>query len=127
VSVVYNYCLPSPAQSFSGPSPAGLVTIYYCFRFQTSQPGGPGFRIYIPQEQGGPVIPPGTGFLFVASYDLQGYGGGIRNRLHTEFSRNRSYSSLYSLGTDRTENTASNSSSIVACVFFGHYLATAVV
>jgi hypothetical protein len=26
-----------------------------------SQPGGPGPRIYIPQEQGGPVIPPGTG------------------------------------------------------------------
>jgi hypothetical protein len=26
------------------------------------QPGGPGFCIYIPQEQGGPVIPPGTGF-----------------------------------------------------------------
>jgi hypothetical protein len=26
------------------------------------QPGGPGSRIYIPQEQGGPAIPPGTGF-----------------------------------------------------------------
>jgi hypothetical protein len=25
------------------------------------QPGRPGSRIYIPQEQGGPVIPPGTG------------------------------------------------------------------
>jgi hypothetical protein len=25
------------------------------------QPGGPGSRIYIPQEQGGPVKPPGTG------------------------------------------------------------------
>jgi hypothetical protein len=25
------------------------------------QPGGPGSRIYIPQEQGGPVIPPDTG------------------------------------------------------------------
>jgi hypothetical protein len=28
------------------------------------QPGGPGLRIYIPQEQGGPIIPPGTGFPF---------------------------------------------------------------
>jgi hypothetical protein len=27
------------------------------------QPGGPGPRIYIPQEQGGPVIPPGTGLM----------------------------------------------------------------
>jgi hypothetical protein len=26
------------------------------------QPGRPGSRIYIPQEQGGPVIPPSTGF-----------------------------------------------------------------
>jgi hypothetical protein len=26
------------------------------------QPAGPGSRIYTPQEQGGPVIPPGTGF-----------------------------------------------------------------
>jgi hypothetical protein len=47
------------------------------------QPGGPGSRIYIPQEQGGPVITPGTGFPSVASYDSQGYGGGIRPRLHT--------------------------------------------
>jgi hypothetical protein len=29
-----------------------------------SQPGGPDPRIYIPQEQGGPVIPPGTRFPF---------------------------------------------------------------
>jgi hypothetical protein len=28
------------------------------------EPGGPPPRIYIPQEQGGPVIPPGTGFPF---------------------------------------------------------------
>jgi hypothetical protein len=28
------------------------------------QPGGPGPRIYIPLEQSGPVIPPGTGFPF---------------------------------------------------------------
>jgi hypothetical protein len=33
-----------------------------------SQFGGQGPRIYIPQEQGGPAIPPGIGFLFVASY-----------------------------------------------------------
>jgi hypothetical protein len=26
------------------------------------QPGGPGSRIYIPHEQGDPVLPPGTGF-----------------------------------------------------------------
>jgi hypothetical protein len=31
------------------------------------EPGEPGPHIYIPQEQGGPVIPPRTGYLFVAS------------------------------------------------------------
>jgi hypothetical protein len=56
-SVVYNCCWPSPAQSFSGPSPVGFSTIFYCFRFEAS--------------------------LFVASYDSQGHGGGIRPRLHT--------------------------------------------
>jgi hypothetical protein len=55
-SVVYN-CSWAPAQSFSGPSPMGLVTIFYCLGFETS--------------------------IFVASYDSQGYGGGIRPHLHT--------------------------------------------
>jgi hypothetical protein len=61
-SVLYNCCWPSPAQSFSGPSPVGLVAIFYCLRFETS--------------------------LFVASYDSQGHGGSIRSRFHTGSSRN---------------------------------------
>jgi hypothetical protein len=36
------------------------------------QPEGPGFRIYIPKEQGGPVIPPGTGFPFCCLLWLTG-------------------------------------------------------
>jgi hypothetical protein len=58
-SVVYNCCGSSPAQSFSGPSPVGLVAIFFCLRFKTS--------------------------LLVASYDSKGHGGGIRPRLHTDF------------------------------------------
>jgi hypothetical protein len=42
-------CWPFPALSFSGPSPLGLATIFYCLRFETS--------------------------LFVASYDSQGHSG----------------------------------------------------
>jgi hypothetical protein len=42
---------------FLGPSPLGLVTIFYCFRFKIS--------------------------LFVASYNSQGHGGGIQPGLHT--------------------------------------------
>jgi hypothetical protein len=34
-SAVYNCCWASPAQSFLGPSPAGLMTIFYCLRFET--------------------------------------------------------------------------------------------
>jgi hypothetical protein len=48
---------PLPAQSFSGPSPLGLATVFYCLRFETSH--------------------------FVAFYDSQGHGWGIRPRLHT--------------------------------------------
>jgi hypothetical protein len=36
------------------------------------QPGGPGPRIYIPQEQSGPVIPPRTGFPFRGLLRLAG-------------------------------------------------------
>jgi hypothetical protein len=53
-----------PAQSFSGPSPAGLMTNFYCLRFKTPPTCGPAHRIYIPQEQGGPVMPPGIAFPF---------------------------------------------------------------
>jgi hypothetical protein len=42
LSAVYNCCWSSPAKSF----------------LETSPPGGPGICIYIPQEQGGPVITP---------------------------------------------------------------------
>jgi hypothetical protein len=42
-----------------GSSPLGLVILLYSLRFETS--------------------------LFVASYDSQGYGGGIRPRLHTGY------------------------------------------
>jgi hypothetical protein len=48
------------------------------------QLGGPGPRIYIPQEQGARLYPQALGSLFIASYDSQGYGGGIRPGLHTK-------------------------------------------
>jgi hypothetical protein len=34
------------------------MAIFFCLRFQIPQPRGPGPSIYIPQEQGGPVIFP---------------------------------------------------------------------
>jgi hypothetical protein len=68
--VVYNCCWPSPARSFSGTSPAGLMTIFYCLRFDT-------LPTWVAQlYHQAPCSP------FVASYDSQGYGGGIRTHLH---------------------------------------------
>jgi hypothetical protein len=61
-----------------------------------SQPVGPGPRIYIPQEQGSPFIPPGTGFICRRLLRLAGYGGGIRPRPHNKW--------RYILGTDHAEN-----------------------
>jgi hypothetical protein len=63
-----------PAQSFSRPCPLGLVTVFYCLRFETS--------------------------LFVASYDSQGHGGGIQPRLHTALLQLRNSVHLYRRGTD---------------------------
>jgi hypothetical protein len=56
-SVFFICSWPLPAQSFSGPSPLGLATIFYCLRFETS--------------------------LYVTSYDSQSHGGGIWPHLHT--------------------------------------------
>jgi hypothetical protein len=72
---------------FLGPSPLGLATVFDCLRFETS--------------------------LFIASYDSQGHGGGIRPRLHTGDGPPGLGPSLYSLGADPTENTASSNSSVI--------------
>jgi hypothetical protein len=48
-----------------GPEPRGTKDHILLSQFlRLPQPGGPGPCIYIPQEQGGPDIPPGTGFHF---------------------------------------------------------------
>jgi hypothetical protein len=122
-SVIYNCCWSSPAQSFSGLSPAGLMTILYCLRFDSPpKSGGPGLRIYIPKEQGGPDIPPGTWFPFVTSYDSQGYGGGsphvvsarIQQKTHVLFCRGdvftgRSLAKSVSSGTNHSGLSAAMS------------------
>jgi hypothetical protein len=60
--------------------------------------------------------PLALGSLFVASYDSQGYGGGIVTRLYPGWTLvSGNWSPLYSVSTDRRENTAFNSSSVVAC------------
>jgi hypothetical protein len=73
-------CWPSPAQYFSGPSPVGLVAIFYCLRFETS--------------------------LFDASYDSQGHGGSIRPRFYTGNLSVTAFTSLINLRYGPHRNTA---------------------
>jgi hypothetical protein len=72
------------------------------------QHGGPGPRIYIPQEHGGPVLGPDTRFIFRRFLRL----AGLRWRYSTPPQHWRISSfvifSLYSLGTALTENIASS-------------------
>jgi hypothetical protein len=63
-SVVYNCCWASPAQSFPDHSPAGPRTIFYCLRFETPPTWRARSPYLYPPEQGGPALPPGTGFPF---------------------------------------------------------------
>jgi hypothetical protein len=56
-SVIYCCCWSSPPQSHRTQNHILLSRF-----LRLPQPGRPGTRIYIPQEQGGPVTPPGTGF-----------------------------------------------------------------
>jgi hypothetical protein len=114
-SVVYNCCWSSPAQSFSGPSPTGLMTIFYC----TGSRLPPTWRVRAPvyissRNRVAQSCPQAMGSLFVAYYDSQGYDVGIRTLIHTDLqltdsdstNSQRTIDSLCSLGTDLVENTA---------------------
>jgi hypothetical protein len=70
-NLLYNYFWALPEQSLSGRSPAEPRP-YFTAHLRLPQPGGPGSRIYIPLEQDGPVIPPGTGFLLCRLLRLAG-------------------------------------------------------
>jgi hypothetical protein len=73
VSVVYNCYWSSPAQSFSGPTPSGLMTTFYCLRCETPPTWRARFPYLYPLGTGWPGYVPGTGFPSVASYDSHIY------------------------------------------------------
>jgi hypothetical protein len=101
---------------------AGLMTTCYCLRFDTPPIWSPGPRIYIPQEHGGPVIPPGIGFPFRRLLRP----AGLRCRYSTPPPASLG-SSLYSFGADTKENTASNSFAIIimgGCLAIARILVT---
>jgi hypothetical protein len=63
-SPVYNCCWASPAQSFLSPSPTGLVTIFYCLRFETPSIWRARSPYLYPPGTGWPSYTPSTGFPF---------------------------------------------------------------
>jgi hypothetical protein len=65
------------------------------------------------------LYPQALGSLFVASYYSQGYGGGIRPRLHAGFTLvTPPHVPVYNLCTDGIENTDSSNVSVVAYLSF---------
>jgi hypothetical protein len=99
-SVVYNCFWSSSAQSFSGPSLAGFMTIFYCLSFETPSTLRARSQYYFPQEQGGPVIPQGTGFPFRRLLRLAGLQWRYSNPPPHRLWPASRWSLLYSDGSD---------------------------
>jgi hypothetical protein len=88
-SVIYSYnsFWALPEQSLSGPSPAGLVTIFYCLIW------GQVPVFIFPRNRVAQLYPWTLGSFFIVSY-YSSYSGGILTCLHngsTQFNRGRNY------------------------------------
>jgi hypothetical protein len=86
-SLIYNCFWALPEQSL-----LGHILLSH---LRLPQPGGPGPCIYIPQEQGGPVIPRALGSFLSPLTTRRDYGGGILTRLHTGLTCKGNSSNLY--------------------------------
>jgi hypothetical protein len=63
----------------------GLVTTFYCPKFQTPSNVEGQLPVFIsPRKRVAQLYPQALGSFFFASYDWQDYGGGIGTRLHME-------------------------------------------
>jgi hypothetical protein len=87
VSVVYNSYWTSPAQSFSGPHPVRLATVFYCFRFET-------FVFFASTTRNATVE------VFYPASTRDTHSAGLRSLLH-------------SFSVDTTENTARQPSIVI--------------
>jgi hypothetical protein len=65
-SAVYKCCWFSPAQSFLGPSPGGLVNIFYCLRFESPQPEWQVFAFISPRNSAAQLYPQTLSLLYVS-------------------------------------------------------------
>jgi hypothetical protein len=92
--VIYNCCWPSPAQPFLVPSPAGLMTMFYCLRFETPPtwrarslyfypPRHRVARLY-PQALGSLFAPPTTRSAMVEVFEPASTWGTLANQSESE-------------------------------------------
>jgi hypothetical protein len=103
-SAIYNCCWPSPAQSFLGPSPAGIGTIFYSLRFETSFSSPPTTR-RVTVEVFDPASTQVSAFLVILGPLII-----LRHGQHMSRVRLRVHWSLTSTGrgANDIENTASS-------------------
>jgi hypothetical protein len=103
-----NCCWSSPAQSFSGPGPTGLIIIFYSLRFETR----PTWRARSPY-----LYPPGTGWPSYTPRHWVPFSSPPKTRRATveEFENPPPRRGLsITVGADRTDEV----SSIIACSLF---------
>jgi hypothetical protein len=96
MSVVCNWCWASPAQSFTGPSPAELMTTFYCLNFETLPTWRPpylylpgtGWPVYTPRHWVPFSSPPATRSATVEVFDSAFTRGSICSFLHLNTLKN---------------------------------------
>jgi hypothetical protein len=126
-SVIYLY----NSLSLSGPSPEELMTTSYCPIRDSLNLEGQVPVFISPRNRVAQLYPRALGSNFVASYDSQGYGGGILTRLHFPVTTSRhgppENTVHHRCVTRITQKTPFFCLSIVASLTYGDCLATTVV
>jgi hypothetical protein len=82
-NLLYNCIWALPVQSLLGRSHAELTAIFYFLIWDSPNLEGQVPVFISPRNRVTKIYPRALGSLFVASFDSQGYGGGILTRLHT--------------------------------------------
>jgi hypothetical protein len=82
-NLLYNCFLALPQQSLLVRSPAELTAIFYCIIWDYLNLEGQVPLFISPRNRVAQLYPRALGSLLVASYDSQGYSGGILSHLHT--------------------------------------------
>jgi hypothetical protein len=91
-NLLYNCFWALPEQSLLGRSPAELTAIFYCVVWDSPNLEGLIPVFISPRNRVAQLYPRALGSLCVASYDSQGYGGGILTHLHTSHESHSSQS-----------------------------------